>query len=235
MSPMCALVAAAVYVASPQNSRGQSEAESRDRTSSVVTTITEARRVSFYPVPLVCPAAPHIGCGSAAKPILLDLEATSGVSQAWLNRAGSILAVVWSEKTTPRMRSRILKTALKKRQMATKELAGDPKQQALTDFQSGNGWYRGADVDRLSEEEAGVIAERVLRRIRENITVSDAKAKVLQDEFTGVLKRQLTGQIARSEAQDAMLNFAREHLDEKDVEILLDAFQSRLRPQTNEK
>ena len=30
-------------------------------------------RISFYEVPLVCPAAAEIGCGSRAKPILLQL------------------------------------------------------------------------------------------------------------------------------------------------------------------
>src|SRR6266550_2309017 len=36
-----------------------------------------------------------IGCGSASKPILLDLERQAGVLEAWLNRAGTIIAVVW--------------------------------------------------------------------------------------------------------------------------------------------
>ncbi|MFC0425143.1 hypothetical protein, partial [Chryseobacterium scophthalmum] len=30
--------------------------------------------ISFYKTPLVCPAAPQIGCGSKAKPVLLSLE-----------------------------------------------------------------------------------------------------------------------------------------------------------------
>jgi hypothetical protein len=37
------------------------------------------KRVSFYQVPLVCPAAPHIGCGSASKPLLLELESNAVV------------------------------------------------------------------------------------------------------------------------------------------------------------
>jgi hypothetical protein len=31
-----------------------------------------ADRVSVFKAPLVCPAAPQIGCGGASKPILLD-------------------------------------------------------------------------------------------------------------------------------------------------------------------
>ncbi len=59
------------------------------------TAVVTAERVSVFKAPLVCPAAPQIGCGSASKPILLDLEKQPGVLEAWLNRAGTIIAVVW--------------------------------------------------------------------------------------------------------------------------------------------
>jgi hypothetical protein len=52
--------------------------------------------ITFYDVPLVCGAAPAIGCGSRAKPLLIDLEQQTAVEEAWLNRAGTILAIVWS-------------------------------------------------------------------------------------------------------------------------------------------
>ena len=50
-------------------------------------TAVTADRISVFKAPLVCPAAPQIGCGSASKPILLDLERQAGVLEAWLNRA----------------------------------------------------------------------------------------------------------------------------------------------------
>src|SRR6266849_4002430 len=53
------------------------------------------RRISLYEVPLVCPAAPEIGCGSRSKPVLLALEQQPAVAEAWLNRAGTVMAVVW--------------------------------------------------------------------------------------------------------------------------------------------
>src|SRR6267154_1451094 len=68
--------------------------------------VIDPGRVSFYEVPLVCPAAPQIGCGSAAKPLLLELERSDVVSEAWLNRAGTIMAIVWSELSKPWQRSK---------------------------------------------------------------------------------------------------------------------------------
>ena len=61
--------------------------------------LVTADRISVFQAPLVCPAAPQIGCGSASKPILLDLERQPGVLEAWLNRAGTIIAVVWKAES----------------------------------------------------------------------------------------------------------------------------------------
>src|SRR5438093_12373547 len=66
-----------------------------------------AERVSVFKAPLVCPAAPQIGCGSASKPILLDLEKQPGVLEAWLNRAGTRIAVVWKPESDAETRSKV--------------------------------------------------------------------------------------------------------------------------------
>ena len=55
------------------------------------------QRISLYQAELVCPAVSQIGCGSAAKPLLLELERDPHIAEAWLNRAGTIVAVVWKE------------------------------------------------------------------------------------------------------------------------------------------
>src|SRR5947199_8826695 len=108
-------------------------------------------RISVFKVPLVCPAAPQIGCGSASKPILLDLERQAGVLEAWLNRAGTIIAVVWKPESNAETRRNVA-TELKEDHAV--EMQGKSRNEAVKDFLSGKGWYRGADVDRLSEEEA---------------------------------------------------------------------------------
>jgi hypothetical protein len=201
-----------------------------------VTKTINPERVSFYEVPLVCPAAPQIGCGSASKPLLLELEHGGAASEAWLNRAGTILAVVWPEQSQPGRRSQALEAALKARGLSAKELVGDARQTALKDFQSSAGWYRGADVDRLSEEEAGIIAARLTVRIREKVTITDEKAQTLQTEFTTALKQKLTGQFTPDELREAMFKICRERLGEQDAAVLQEAFKKGdLRPRPNEK
>src|SRR5258706_10382950 len=129
--------------------------------------------VSVYQVPWRCPAALQIGCGSHAKPILLQLEQNAGVSEAWLNRQGTVVVVVWKPDARRKARSDAVRTL--KEQKASK-LSGKEQAKALTDFESGKGWYRGADVDRLSEEEAGMIATRWVRRGQAKTTLTEEKA-----------------------------------------------------------
>jgi len=105
--------------------------------------------IGVFKVPLVCPAAPRIGCGSASKPILLDLERQPGVLGAWLNRAGTIIAVVWKPEFNAENRRNV---AAELEEDRATEMEGTSRDEAVKDFLSANGWYHGADVDRLAKK-----------------------------------------------------------------------------------
>jgi hypothetical protein len=105
------------------------------------------------------------------------LEKQPGVLEAWLNRAGTIIAVVWKPATNAETRHNV--AAELKEDRAT-ELQGDSRDKAVQDFLSGKGWYHGADVDRLSEEEAGIIAARFVRRLEARTTLAKEKATRLE-------------------------------------------------------
>ena len=181
-------------------------------------------RISFYQAQLVCPAAPLIGCGSAAKPILLELERDPHVSEAWLDRPGTNIAVVWKERMASRKRAKIVQAVLSEPKVH--ELKGDARAQAFQTFLARRDWYRGTDVDRLSEEEAALNAAKLVRKIRELISVTDAKASTLQREFTAVLARKLTQGGSREETEAALMKVCQQHLEEKDIAILHEAHQS---------
>jgi hypothetical protein len=231
------VAALSTYLAAIQT--GRCESKSQTAPNSIASThalsTPDAKRLSFYEVPLVCPAASQIGCGSASKPLLLGLEGGGVASEAWLNRAGTIIAVVWSAQSTPGQRSKALKSILKQAEIETKELTGEARRQALNAFAQKTGWYRGAEVDRLSEEEAGVIAARLVGRIRAKITVSDQKAKAIEQGFTDALKQKLTGKSTKDDAQAAMVTICRQNLSEKDVAILQEAFAAGVCPLKDEK
>src|SRR5258708_8722666 len=94
---------------------------------------TSKRDVSVYQVPWRCPAALQIGCGSHAKPVLLELEQNPGVSEAWLNRQGTAMAVVWNADAKRKARRKAEKT-LKEGQAS--KLRGEARTKTLADFHS---------------------------------------------------------------------------------------------------
>src|SRR5216683_863469 len=139
------------------------------------------RDVSIYQVPWRCPAALQIGCGSHAKPILLELEQNPGVSEARLHRQGTAVAGVWNPDAKRKARRDAERTL---KEGKASKLSREARTKTLADFESGKGWYRGAEVDRLSEEEAGVLAARWVRRLEAKTSLSKEKADGLREALT---------------------------------------------------
>jgi len=195
-------------------------------------------RVSLFQVPLQCPAAPQIGCGSRAKPMLLELERDSSVSEAWLNRAGTKIAVVWKPESKAKARRSV---ATKLRKQEATEIKGKPRDETITEFLSGNGWYRGAEVDRLSEEEAGIIAARLVQRVEAKTTLPKEKAEALQHALADALKKRFTDdktkqdQNALLKSEDGLQQVAGQYLDKDQIPILKEAIAGGLRPLPNGK
>jgi hypothetical protein len=190
-----------------------------------------ADRISVFKAPLVCPAARQIGCGSASKPILLDLEQQPGVLEAWLNRAGTIIAVVWKPDATAEARSHVAGEL--KEDRAT-EIEGTSRDEALNDFLSGKGWYRGADVDRLSEEEADVIAARLVRRVQAKTALAKDKAEGLQRALADAYRLRLTNKISREQELSRFEEIGHEYLAKDQVTILKQAIDGGVLPLPNE-
>ncbi len=197
-----------------------------------------AERVSVFKAPLVCPAAPQIGCGSASKPILLDLEKQAGVLEAWLNRAGTIIAVVWKPDANAGTRSNV---AADLKEDHAIEMDGKSRDDAVKDFLSGKGWYHGADVDRLSEEEAGIIAARWVQRVKARITLPKEKAETLRRVLADAIARRTTDDNFTPE-KDTVLKLegelqqvAGQYLDKDQVPIFKEAIADGWGPLPNEK
>jgi hypothetical protein len=190
-----------------------------------------ADRISVFKAPLVCPAARQIGCGSASKPILLDLEQQPGVLEAWLNRAGTRIAVVWKPESDASTRSKVVAELKEDRAI---ELDGKSRDEAVKDFLSGTGWYRGADVDRLSEEEADVIAARLVRRVQAKTALAKDKAEGLQRALADAYRQRLTNKISREQEFSRFQDIGREYLEREQIAILKEAIESGVLPLPNE-
>ena len=152
-------------------------------------TSPSSERVSLFEVPLECGAAEGLGCGSAAKPILSELDRNSRIAEARINHPGTVLAVVW-KRPNDRADSAV-EALFEKHKLAAAALKGPAREKALSEFQSEH-WYGAADVDRLSEHEARVIAARLVNRARSRLDLAPNRISALTEDLAVVFARHLT-------------------------------------------
>src|SRR5258706_4259281 len=157
-------------------------------TRRVAETATTAEQISFYEVPLVCGADPDIGCGSRSKPALLEMEKHPEIKEAWLNRAGPVLAIVWRDSAQT---ARVVKPILDEQEIEFAECNGEESHKQMETFRKSNLWYEGADVDKLSIEESGTIAGKYVRFALDRQMVSTSEAERLKDQIEGYFKGEL--------------------------------------------
>ena len=169
--------------------------------------------ITFYDVPLVCGAAPEIGCGSRAKPLLIDLEQQTAIEEAWLNRAGTIVAIVWSGSART---GEVAKPVFERHEIQYRERRNNRQ----TSFRNEWSWFRSAEVDRLSLEEAREIAETsVSWAAKERLVSVEEAAKVKSDieayfreELVKVRTKQELLQDTQGKFQQTVLNIYEKHV-----------------------
>lgn len=144
--------------------------------------------VTFYKTPLVCNAAPEIGCGSRSKPALLELEKNPAIKEAWLNRPGTVIAVVWKDKVNA---DDVVKPILDRNNIEFAELKESDVAPFRQTFRKTNLWYRGADVDKLSLEEASTIAQAAIKPALESSLITFAEAEKIRVEIETYFKKEL--------------------------------------------
>jgi len=105
--------------------------------------------VSFYEAPLVCHAAPSIGCGSKAKFMLIDFEKyNDAVEGAWLNKKGTVVAVKWDSKIDENKKAEIIKTISTDHNIELTTLAETEAAGYAKSFPNTNKWFKGKEVDK---------------------------------------------------------------------------------------
>lgn len=145
--------------------------------------------VSFFEAPLVCNAAPNIGCGSKAKFILNNLMQDEAVNEAWLNRTGTMIAIVWNPAASPNMRRAAVDSVFTRHGLpivrADKAVHGD----LAASFATRTNWYKGSKVDKLSIEEAGVIADKIITPLAKAVAFRSEQDKLsLREDIKNIIQ-----------------------------------------------
>jgi hypothetical protein len=198
-------------------------------------------RISLFEVPLRCEAAPEIGCGTRSKPILLQLEQEPAIEEAWLNGAGTVLAVVWAENSRSESGTKIVQTVLERNGITSLELDGEARDKEAKSFISGDTWYHGAEVDNLSKQEARIIAARLIRRVQAKVALSEGQTKALETGWATVVARCFIGSPDNSTSSreeklnEQLLRVARENLGENEIGASQEAIAKGLLPVVGDK
>lgn len=174
-------------------------------------------RVTLFQVPLMCPAVKGLGCGGKARPFMADLEKQADVAEAWLNHPGTVLAVVWKEPRKRSQASSVVGSLFQTKGLSVTALDGPPLNEALQDFAARSRWYRGQDVNRLSEQEGLVFTERMARRVEARTKLAPASSAALRADLRKFCVDMLLGRGGRD--TKALLELAAKYMDAAQLEV----------------
>ncbi|XAZ82170.1 hypothetical protein A6C57_27970 (plasmid) [Fibrella sp. ES10-3-2-2] len=137
-------------------------------------------KITFYQVPLVCSADLSIGCGSQAKPALLDMEKNPTVKEAWINRQGTMIAVVWKgEEQT----NQVARPIFARYDIDFAAVKQDEQKRQQQTFRQAALWYKGAAVDQLSLKEAVTIVSRYVGFALQQKLITTTEAGKIRPEI----------------------------------------------------
>jgi hypothetical protein len=157
---------------------------------------------------------------------------------AWLNRAGTLLAVVGNKNFTGERRARMVKAVLEAEDILSEELRGEARDAALEDFFVGADWLRGTDVDQLSSREARIIGVRLIKRLQAEAIVSEEVANSLATAITEFFEQRFLRDRILPEQVDhsgeELIKIATPYLDERAIRAFANALEKGYRPRPGE-
>lgn len=144
--------------------------------------------ITFYEVPLVCGAAPEIGCGSRLKPVFMDTEKEKSIKESWSNRQGTVIAIVWNEPAN----EKLIQSIFKKHSIDAKLIVDSTDEVKQTaSLRRKDKWYKGMEVDQLSIEEADVIATSLTNFAEGTKLINKEEAASIKKDLEDYYKREL--------------------------------------------
>ena len=199
--------------------------------------------ISFYKVPLVCSAAPSIGCGSKAKPVLEQLEKNNNVDEAWLNHTGTVIAVKWKSNINSATGQNNINSLFKEQNLNVTMVSGKEYDAMLKNFNKKTDWLRYNEMDKLSMIEAGEISSRLVARVNAKTPLNNETAFSLKTDFENLFKKRFTTMktsninkdpdvvaTIKQKMENDLLAAGKKYLDASQMNALQDAIALSLQP-----
>lgn len=177
----------------------------------------DRERVTLFQVPLMCPAVKGLGCGGKARPFMAELEKQPEIAEAWLNHPGTLLAVVWKEPKDRARAKDAVGALFQAKGLSVKALEGPSLSAALQDFAARSQWYRGHDINRLSEQEGLVFTERMAKRVESRTKLSAPSSSALRADLRKFCTDWLVGRGGHD--TQILLELAARYLDPAQLKV----------------
>ena len=205
-------------VGSQGNATRTSTSDSTAATKSGAASSNDAlESVTLFQVPLMCPAVKGLGCGGKARPFMADLEKQPQIAEAWLSHPGTLLAVVWREPQKRSHAQSVVGSLFRTKDLNVAALDGTALNEGLQDFAARAQWYRGQDVNRLSEQEGLVFTERMAKRVETRAKLSPASSSALRADLRTFCVDMLLGRGSRD--TKLLLDLAAKYLDTAQLKV----------------
>jgi hypothetical protein len=154
------------------------ETQQQPTTKAIAPASLPADSVAFYDVALTCSSAPKLGCGSRAKRVLASLTGDVRVASAWVNEAGTRLAIGWGHPGGA-LSADQLNQILGPHSLAVNAIDEKARPELLASFRTNEGWFDSHTIDELSRKESAIIAERLVRRLAKRVPVTETQSTTL--------------------------------------------------------
>lgn len=151
-------------------------------------TVSEKEMISFYDVPLKCGAAAGIGCGSRIKPLFIETGKEKAIKESWANREGTVIAIVWTENEN----EKLIQSLFAKNDIEAKLVYDTAELQKVSaEFRQQGKWLKGMEVDKLSIEEAGVIAKDLTQFAEDAKLITAGEREKISKDIEAYFKKEL--------------------------------------------
>ena len=160
---------------------------------------TKEKTISFYKVPLVCGADREIACGSRVKPLFIETEKVKEIKESWINRQGTVIAIVWQENISQEEKEIIIQPLFKKCDIVSELISDEATEKELSEkffanlapTQKEDKWFKGMDVDQLSLEEARAIGDSATLFALNSNLITEPEALQIKKEIEEYMKTEL--------------------------------------------
>ncbi len=155
---------------------------------------------TFYTVSLVCEANTEIGWGSRVKPLFFEAGKLPEIKESWMNRKGTVIAIVWQEDISAEDKERIIRPLFNRHNIQAKLVTDENQKKILTDSFFSNQapaqkgvdkWYQGTDVDQLSMEEASSLSDSATAFALKAGLINNAELLKIKGEIEEYMRAEL--------------------------------------------